>query len=433
MVRLVAVPQTLEDLDGVLDRRLADLHRLEPALQRGVLLDVLAVLVEGGGADGLQLAAGQLRLEDLGGVDGALGGTRTDQRVQLVDEQDDVAAGVDLLEHLLQAFLEVTAVAAARHQRTQVKRVELLVLQRLGDLAVHDGLRQALDDGGLADAGLADQHRVVLGAAGQHLHHPLDFLLAADDRVELALHRGGGQVAAELVEHQRRGRVARLAAAAAGAGFRGLLALVAAQQLDDLLAHPGQLGAQLHQHLGGDALTLADQAEQNVLGADVVVAELQRLAQAQLQHLLGARGERDVAGRRLLALADDLLDLAAHAFQRDAQRLQRLGGYALTLVNESQQDVLGADVVVVEHPGLFLSQDDDAACAVGKSFEHRWLPALPHHWVLREYSESALRPPSTVVGGRPVCPTVRTPTRMQHCNAAKCPDRSANDRRSVRR
>ena len=112
------------------------------------------------------------------------------------------------------------------------------------------------------------------------------------------------------------------ASAAAGAGFRGLLALVATQQLDHLLAHPGQLSAQLDQHLGGNALALTDQTEQNVLGTDVVVAELQRLAQAQLQDLLGTRGERDVPGRGLLALADDLLDLAADALQRDAQRLQ---------------------------------------------------------------------------------------------------------------
>ena len=132
----------------------------------------------------------------------SIGGARPDQRVQLVDEQDDVAAGVDLLEHLLQAFLEVTAVAAASHQRTQVEGVELLVLQRLRNLAVHDGLCQALDDGGLADTGLADQHRVVLGAPAEHLHDPLDFLFPADHRVELALHGGGGQVAAELVEHQ---------------------------------------------------------------------------------------------------------------------------------------------------------------------------------------------------------------------------------------
>src|SRR5690606_4508106 len=133
VVRLVAVAQTLEDLDGVLHRRLPDLHRLEAALESGVLLDVLAVLVEGRRTDGLQLTTGELGLEDRRGVDRALGSTGTDERVQLVDEQDDVAAAVDLLEDLLQALLEITAVTAAGDERTQVERVELLVLEGLGD------------------------------------------------------------------------------------------------------------------------------------------------------------------------------------------------------------------------------------------------------------------------------------------------------------
>ncbi len=72
VMRLVPVAQALQDLDGVGERRLVDLHRLEAALERGVLLEVLAVLVERGGADGLQLTAGEHRLEDAGGVDGAL-------------------------------------------------------------------------------------------------------------------------------------------------------------------------------------------------------------------------------------------------------------------------------------------------------------------------------------------------------------------------
>ncbi len=203
--------------------RLAHLDRLEAPLERGVLLEVLAVLVERGRTDGLQLAAGQHRLEDGGRVDRALGGTRTDEGVDLVDEHDDVAAGADLLEDLLQALLEVTAVAAAGDQRAEVEGVELLVLERLGHLALDDGLGQALDDGGLADAGLADQHRVVLGAAGQHLHDALDLLLAPDDRVELALAGGLGEVAAELVEHQR----GRRRAFAGRAGGGRLLALVA--------------------------------------------------------------------------------------------------------------------------------------------------------------------------------------------------------------
>src|SRR5690606_29860732 len=108
----------------------------------------------------------------------------------------------------------------------------------------------------------------------------------------------------------------------------------------------------------------------DVLRADVVVAELQRLPKRQLEHLLGARRERDVPTRRLLPLADDLLDLLTHALQRDAQRLEGLGGYAFTLVDQAQEDVLGADVVVVEHPGLFLGQDDHPPSAVGEPLEH---------------------------------------------------------------
>jgi hypothetical protein len=95
---------------------------------------------------------------------------------------------------------------------------------------------------------------------------------------------------------------------------------VAVKQLDHLLAHPVQVRAQLHQDLGRHALTLADQAQQDVLGPDVIVTELQRLTQRQLKYLLGARGERDVPRRRLLALADDLLDLLPHRFQADPPR-----------------------------------------------------------------------------------------------------------------
>ena len=138
-----------------------------------------------------------------------------DEGVELVDEQDDVAAGADLLQHLLQALLEVAAVAGPGHQGAEVEGVELLALEGLGDVVGHDPLGQALDDGGLAHAGLADQDRVVLGAAGQDLHDPLDLALPADDRVELALAGQLGQVAAELVEHRRAGR-GLLAARAAG-------------------------------------------------------------------------------------------------------------------------------------------------------------------------------------------------------------------------
>src|SRR5659263_57025 len=54
----------------------------------------------------------------------------------------------------------------------------------------------------------------------------------------------------------------------------GLLALVAGDQLDHLLAHTVQVRTQLGEHLGGDTLTLTDESEQDVLRADVVVLSL---------------------------------------------------------------------------------------------------------------------------------------------------------------
>ena len=42
---------------------------------------------------------------------------RTDNGVDLIDEQDDVAALVNFLKNLLQAFLKVTAVAGTGDER----------------------------------------------------------------------------------------------------------------------------------------------------------------------------------------------------------------------------------------------------------------------------------------------------------------------------
>ena len=120
VVDLVALLEAAQDGDGVLDRRLVDEDLLEAALERGVLLDVLAVLVERGRADHAQLAAGEHRLDHVAGVHRALAaGARADDGVHLVDEGDDLALGVgDLLEDGLEPLLELAAVLGAGHHRT---------------------------------------------------------------------------------------------------------------------------------------------------------------------------------------------------------------------------------------------------------------------------------------------------------------------------
>ena len=141
----------------------------------------------------MQVATGKRRLQDVAGVHGALGGTRAHDGVELIDEQDDLAFGfLNLLEHGLQAVLELAAVLGAGDQRAHVELDEVAIAQGARHVAGHDTLGDALDDSRLADARLANEHGVVLGAAGQDLDGTTDLVGTADDRVELA---GTGQVA----------------------------------------------------------------------------------------------------------------------------------------------------------------------------------------------------------------------------------------------
>ena len=116
--------------------------------------------------------------------------------MHLVDEEDDLPLRrLDLVEHGLQPLLELAAIFGAGDQRAHVEREHLLVFQAFRHVAGDDAVRQPLDDGGLADAGLADQHRIVLGAAGEHLDGAPDLLVAPDHRIELAFGGGLGEVA----------------------------------------------------------------------------------------------------------------------------------------------------------------------------------------------------------------------------------------------
>src|SRR4029077_15486041 len=101
----------------------------------------------------------------------------------------------NLGEYGLEPLLELAAIFGAGDQRAEVERQHFLVLETLRHVAIDDAVGKALDDGGLANAGLADQHWVVLGAAGKNLDGAPDLLVAADYRIELALGGGFGEVA----------------------------------------------------------------------------------------------------------------------------------------------------------------------------------------------------------------------------------------------
>ena len=344
-MNLVALLEAAQDRDGVLQRRLADVDRLEAPLERLVLLDVLPVLVERGGADAAQIAARQRRLEHVGGVDRPLGATRADQRVQLVDEQDDAAGGrFDLLEDGLEALLELAAELRPRDERAEIERQNLLLPQRLGDVAGGDAQRDPFDDGGLADARIADQHRVVLGAARQDLHGAADLLVAADDRIELAVAGQLGQVAGVLGQ-----RLVLPLGLGIGHALRA--------------AH---LGQRLHQRLpadagvlqgaAGGAVVLGQQRQQEVLAGDVLVLELLGLLAGILEQGLQPPAGVDVGGRpaHLRLRLEGALRRLADLRGVDPDLAQQRPGHAVLLIEQRQEQVLRRQFLVAAAPGQLM-------------------------------------------------------------------------------
>ncbi len=201
VVGFVAFAQAAQDGDGVLDIGLADVDDLEAALKRGVFFDVLAVLIQRGGTDGAEFAAGEGRLEHIGGIDGAFSRAGADEGVEFVDEEDELAVRLfDFLEHGLEAVFKLAAELGTGEHGAEIERDDALVAQDFGDVTQEDAAREAFDDGGLADAGFANEDGVIFCAAREHLNDAADLLVAADDGVKFAAAGELGEVFGVLGE-----------------------------------------------------------------------------------------------------------------------------------------------------------------------------------------------------------------------------------------
>ena len=124
--------------------------------------------------------------------------------MNLVDEQNPLRVADHRLDDGLQALLEVAAKARTGQQRAHIERVDLDALERVGHVALMNCERESLGERGLADSSLADEHGIVLAPAQQHVHRALEFLLAADQRIDFAVSGALGQI--DCVGVERLGR-----------------------------------------------------------------------------------------------------------------------------------------------------------------------------------------------------------------------------------
>ena len=104
--------------------------------------------------------------------------------MQFVNEQDDSAVTVlDFFQNRLQTFLKFAPVLGSGYQGSHVQGKYGLILKPFRHVPAHDALRQAFHHRRLADAGLADKHRVILRLAGQDADQVADLRVTPDDRI----------------------------------------------------------------------------------------------------------------------------------------------------------------------------------------------------------------------------------------------------------
>ena len=110
-----------------------------------------------------------------------------------------------------------------------------------------------------------------------------------------------------------------------------------------------------------------DQPEQQVFGADVVVAHLAGLFDGVFEDELGIGGEFDLAAF-VMPLAAHALDHLAHTIRFQAELAQNTPGHPAIFFQQAEQQVLRTDQSLVSALGFLVSQGKHTPCPLGKLF-----------------------------------------------------------------
>ena len=108
--------------------------------------------------------------------------------MQLVYEKNDLPVAVFyIIQHRFQPFLELTPVFRTGHQCPHIQGKNLLIFQPLRHITSDDTLGQPFRNRRLTHTRLSDQHRVVLRFPGKDADHIANFIISANDRIELLI------------------------------------------------------------------------------------------------------------------------------------------------------------------------------------------------------------------------------------------------------
>ena len=350
VVLLILWTECAHHLDGRFLVWLFDEDGLEAAFEGCVLLDVLAVFRFRRRSDGLEFAARQCGLHHVACVDGSFCGPRADDRVQLVDEEDHLAVRLsNLVHHAFEPFLELAAELAAGDHAPDVEREHPAAFQLVRRSAVHDLLRQPLDDGSLADSRAPNQNRVVLRPPNQRLHHALNLIVPSNHGVELPSTRQIRQIHAEPL--QRLVPALRLL----------VMHSMTPAHVSQSLVYRFDVNPDILQERRGRPLVVLCNRDQQMLRTDELVIEALRLGLRFVQHVAGPRSHEYLV-RLVFQLWTRLqhpMEAFARGVDRRPQGCQDPAGRSVGLLENRHEHMLDIPLAmtIASHHLMGLPQD----------------------------------------------------------------------------
>src|SRR5512138_157350 len=340
---LEARTQSLQDVDRLGHRGLDDVDLLKAARQRVVLLEDAAVFGIRRRTDATQLAIRQRGLDQVRGIHHTAGGSaRTDDGVDLVDEQDRTRRLLELGEHALQALLEIAAVLRTRDERTHIERIDGAVGQYVRHLVLDDHAREAFDESRLADAGFTDVERIVLAATAKNLDRALDLDTPTDQWVDAPFHRELVEIRRELL--QRRAAFALTVRLGTGRGFILLGAIVGdlGESVRDEIDDVETCNVLHREQVRGVRVLLAENGHEHVRSGDFLLAARLDMEDGPLQHTLETERGLDLAIVVFLEargrLVDEVLQVLTQTDDVRTARAQDLPN--LRRIHDGEQQML---------------------------------------------------------------------------------------------
>ena len=106
--------------------------------------------------------------------------------MQLINKEDNLAiALLNLSQNSFQTLFELTSVLGTGYQCTHIQRINLLVLQAIRYITLHNTLCQSFDNCGFTNTGFTDQYRIILRLTRKNTDNITNLCITADDRIHL--------------------------------------------------------------------------------------------------------------------------------------------------------------------------------------------------------------------------------------------------------